>query len=432
MKIPASPLSDHVQTTLVETSLMLSLLGSTQAASTEILSAANQTTNAAITVIASSQASAAPQPNSANATGSVVTTINTSGLTQDGLVAATTTSAAGKAITVQVSTALNATGTTTREANSTITSLLISGGVTVIAGSGGSDATVVANSTASASIHTSLLTQDGLVAATTTSAVGAAVTVQASGGNVTSIAAGLPTSSTSITAAGSAANASAITVVASNSTTSGVAAVAPGLPTSSTSARAGSTTIAPSGVSGTTTVSASTGAVTVVAGSGNSTGAADAANKCSCACSCPAGSFPMAAPQAAPFQLMPAMGSMSSPSTLATQAVTIIAGGSAPANPSQAEVSTSVAPINSATLTTAGLVGTTTISAAGPGVTLQASSQLNSVPAQSQVAGSSSSSAAELQNNRLPFDISTIALQSKVTVNLGARAMSTGKRKWLY
>jgi hypothetical protein len=64
---------------------------------------------------------------------------------------------------------------------------------------------------------------------------------------------------------------------------------------------------------------------------------------------------------------------------------------------------------------------------------MEASAGASSVPAQSQVAGSSlvagSSSATALEQNRLPFDISTIALQSRVTVNLGARDAQPTERK---
>jgi hypothetical protein len=57
-----------------------------------------------------------------------------------------------------------------------------------------------------------------------------------------------------------------------------------------------------------------------------------------------------------------------------------------------------------------------------------------SVPAQSQVAGPTTvappSVTASLQQNQAPFDLSTIALQSRVTVNLGKReAQPTQKRR---
>jgi hypothetical protein len=63
-----------------------------------------------------------------------------------------------------------------------------------------------------------------------------------------------------------------------------------------------------------------------------------------------------------------------------------------------------------------------------------------SVPAESAVAGTTTSAAlpdstASLQQNQqLPFDISTVALQSRVTVNLGRRLVkpTEAARRWLF
>jgi len=61
------------------------------------------------------------------------------------------------------------------------------------------------------------------------------------------------------------------------------------------------------------------------------------------------------------------------------------------------------------------------------------------MPAQSAVAGTTSaaalpdSTASLQQNQQLGFDISTVALQSRVTVNLGKRlAKPTAAARWLW
>ncbi|KAF1942605.1 hypothetical protein EJ02DRAFT_162973 [Clathrospora elynae] len=172
----------------------------------------------------------------------------------------------------------------------------------------------------------------------------------------------------------------------------------------------------------------------------NTTAAAEQAAKaggCNCLCSCPAGSFPMNPPQAPLFQL----GSMSAPgSTLQTvaSATTGVAGGQASAGASAAVSTTSSS--SSVNLATSAVVVSSTAATAGqssqsPGSTSTSaaaagtSSAAPNVPAQSQIASApvptpvpASSTAGTAQRaTGLPFNLNTLSLASRVTVQLGRR-----------
>ncbi|KAF1912488.1 hypothetical protein BDU57DRAFT_542319 [Ampelomyces quisqualis] len=139
---------------------------------------------------------------------------------------------------------------------------------------------------------------------------------------------------------------------------------------------------------------------TVVAGTaaGNVTSAEQAARNggCNCQCMCPAGSFPNEAPAGPAFQL----GSMGpSASTLQTQASSGAEGAQAGQSSSSAATSSAAAASSAASTTEA-----------------------PSVPVQSQIQGNTGGeTTAGPAANGLPFNIQTVSLQSRVTVNLGRR-----------
>ncbi|KAF1840035.1 uncharacterized protein K460DRAFT_372008 [Cucurbitaria berberidis CBS 394.84] len=364
-----------------------------------------------------------------------------------------------------------------------------------------------ANTTTSSSsvvaINSATLTPGGL-AAKTTSAVGSAVTVQA-GGNGTKTSS---SSSTKASASGAAAAPVTISAGSGNGSNSSVAQAATKKSThtvtvtvvvgvgngssNSTAARLSSTKAASVNTATRTkamaTPASSKGAaVTVIAGSGGSF----KNGGCTCHCICPAGSFPMKAPQAPAFQLGPQLGSMApSPgSTMQTvaSAITVIPGSGIPIGTQQGITppaaaassvgatsatlaSASASPSSSTAASQAASViasSSTSIlpeapSASSASILPEASgasstpplpesssasptlaSASTSVDVQSQVAASptptplpGTSTTAAQQQNGLPFDINTIELHSRVTVGLGRRlarpttAVKRGRRWW--
>ncbi|KAH9873750.1 hypothetical protein IAQ61_004377 [Plenodomus lingam] len=181
---------------------------------------------------------------------------------------------------------------------------------------------------------------------------------------------------------------------------------------------------------------------------------------CHCACACPAGSFPMAAPPPPPaFQLGPMM-SMSTMQTVVTpnpetSSAPNNTASSAPATPTAlpptvVTTSTSASieipfipppPATNAPFSFSppssnpgaaspslppppALLSSSTPSPTPTNVPLQSQAAADAPPAPPQDPESPTTTPAgqQLGNNGLPFDINTIALVSRVTVNLGRRA----------
>jgi hypothetical protein len=319
-----------------------------------------------------------------------------------------------------------------------------------------------------ASINSATLTKDGLIATTSIPGPGSTVTVKAGGEQAAGASASSgPASINSVTLAHDG-------LVGATSTTAAGSpiAVSAGGPPAANVQQAPSLSSAPPSIDSATltkddliatvSVSAPGPAVTVLAGGdvSNVTAQAVGESTCNqCVCKCGIGAFPMNPPHAQPFQLQTmSMGSMPAAaavgSTLSTVAsvVTVVAGGSGVSNQAQAESTSAPPPIDSATLTTTNLIATTAMDALPPAITVvmsgsemtavpTSSSILTSLPpkveasivpfssappiAQSQVAGPSVPTPVSSQTEQpivLPFDISTVVLQSKITVNLGRRA----------
>ena len=361
--------------------------------------------------------------------------INYATLTRDGIIATGSVAAAGSAVTVLAGQGGNATAAAASNANESAVVVIAGGSSTALAaaatghvgttttGNAGNTVGVIAGGAppagtqGAASINSAALTRDGHVGATTTLAAG-----------------------------------SAVGVIAGGNPPAGVQEVS----TSASAALINSATLTQDGLVATTTVTAAGAAVTVIAGGGAVNNASAQANgQCmNCVCQCGNGNFPLNAPQAPPFQLQ-TIGAMpaSTLQTVASGTVTVIAGGDPPAGVTAAAESSNPPPlIDSATLTTNGLIATAPVGAPGNAVTIIMSGSGTAaspggsfapIPPKVEVStGAPSSTApAELQSqvelpvpistqqaDQLPFDISTIVLQSRVTVNLGRReAMPTGK-----
>ncbi|OAL55809.1 hypothetical protein IQ07DRAFT_178710 [Pyrenochaeta sp. DS3sAY3a] len=387
-------------------------LNKTQSTGAALVESASALANAtAVTVSAGGEPPEGAKAAAASAsTSSSAVAINSATLTSGGL-AATTTSAVGGAVTVKAGSSGGGNLTLAQVASSGATG----SPVTVLAGSGSS-----------------------------TSTTGSAIAAGATSGSVTVLAGSTGSNSSAV------AQATAIksTVKVSAGGSGSVAAAAAS--SSSTTVSINTATLTKDALIGASTTTGAGAAVTVKAGSGGTASAAEqAANNggCNCQCLCPANSFPMSAPPAQPFQL----GSMDPApgNTLQTvaSAITISAGGEVPPGLQQASSSSTSVSIDSATLTTDGLLAGSTTSAAGAGVTMVASGNgaitaeapaTTSVGLQSQLAAdappipTAGGNTATLQQNRLPFDINTVDLQSRVTVNLGRRLAkpTEAKRRW--